>query len=886
MALSRNPYTESDDENLVRYIAKHNPGGEGRQGNKLYQNLQENASGKWPWAKRHPWSSWRERYKKNQVYFDRKIKRELKRQAEGSGKNAEAGPSKVVARPLTKKVEVNKAKALPAKQRAEAPAKPQEDVVEDSQSEDEQQGPVGSDDYTRELFGSFVEDSEEPQRSSSSSPPSSVAPQPRKERQPPPPVPSQEPTPPKSDAVTPVRVLPQPKKLKRKAAQDDDPFETPPSSPNVRYPAPTTRGAPPIYVEGPFRTTIKRPRTVSNDVEAWPPKRLKKDPPSQTQQLAARKPGHRRLPAQILPVASSSKVKLPETSNAAPQPPPQDVFESPRSEAKGKGRVAEKTPRRVDLRRESMHAVRRSRGGSRSSTVTADSSAVVRRTPGFSATQDTLFALFKSNLHRLGDEYGFSKGVVEQTYRGDGAAERALHEAMPHLFLRSADVEMGYGTDEEQEPEGVVPVAESKLSSAASSPRNGSRRRSGPRRSLTIKPAPPNDDDRMSDYSPPNTSRAGQYARLVRQGRKEEALARESRRVSGVFVPYTQEKPRMLHQPDLPSTNPSPTPAARQPAVEALKLPVDPPTSPQAPAPVADDDDYDDFYVTDNEQEQADDEFEPEQEQEPSSQPALQSPPRAQQIRRSPRDNDIVEEAAHFMSESPERDQRSKIEPTSDEEMFLNDDLKKLQDEHRRLSLTVNEENADVMRALEKKVDRLTVKSWSLAVLEEHVQKITMAADAEMEYEGGVAGEEGDDEMEDHQVRFIITIAFIVNLNRPLMGWIFGLGFKRQQRKGTNRVPTDRLTAYTERSGTRLLKPYPDFTEADYSQGLADDDLQDIMHIATGHSGRCCSFTVLWDDELGDARFMISIFIEHFDCLDTPNLEHLAFTSNVSPEDD
>ena len=41
------------------------------------------------------------------------------------------------------------------------------------------------------------------------------------------------------------------------------------------------------------------------------------------------------------------------------------------------------------------------------------------------------------------------------------------------------------------------------------------------------------DDDAMSDYVPPHSSRAGQYARLLKQGRKEEALAREERCASG-----------------------------------------------------------------------------------------------------------------------------------------------------------------------------------------------------------------------------------------------------------------------------------------------------------------------------------------------------------------
>lgn len=44
-------------------------------GNKLYQKLSENEEGLWPWASRHSWNSWRQRYKENEVFFDKKIKK-------------------------------------------------------------------------------------------------------------------------------------------------------------------------------------------------------------------------------------------------------------------------------------------------------------------------------------------------------------------------------------------------------------------------------------------------------------------------------------------------------------------------------------------------------------------------------------------------------------------------------------------------------------------------------------------------------------------------------------------------------------------------------------------------------------------------------------------
>ena len=55
---------------------------------------------------------------------------------------------------------------------------------------------------------------------------------------------------------------------------------------------------------------------------------------------------------------------------------------------------------------------------------------------------------------------------------------------------------------------------------------------------LRVRPWVEDDDDTMSDYVPPHSSRAGQYARLLKQGREKEALAREERRASGGwFIP-------------------------------------------------------------------------------------------------------------------------------------------------------------------------------------------------------------------------------------------------------------------------------------------------------------------------------------------------------------
>ncbi|KAI0669389.1 hypothetical protein C8Q78DRAFT_992976 [Trametes maxima] len=65
VTFSRNEYTREDDNYLAQYIAKYNPGKEGRLGNKLYQRLCDN--------------SWREHYKQNSKYLDAKIARFIPR---------------------------------------------------------------------------------------------------------------------------------------------------------------------------------------------------------------------------------------------------------------------------------------------------------------------------------------------------------------------------------------------------------------------------------------------------------------------------------------------------------------------------------------------------------------------------------------------------------------------------------------------------------------------------------------------------------------------------------------------------------------------------------------------------------------------------------------
>ncbi|KAI0062103.1 hypothetical protein BV25DRAFT_1916388 [Artomyces pyxidatus] len=92
-------FTEDDDALLMKYIATYNPDLHGRLGSNLYRALADNADGKWPWAERHSWQSWRERYKNRQESFNAKILAWQKKK--GTQSAPPAKPAKSVSRKST-----------------------------------------------------------------------------------------------------------------------------------------------------------------------------------------------------------------------------------------------------------------------------------------------------------------------------------------------------------------------------------------------------------------------------------------------------------------------------------------------------------------------------------------------------------------------------------------------------------------------------------------------------------------------------------------------------------------------------------------------------------------------------------------------------------------
>ncbi|KAL1681020.1 hypothetical protein EV122DRAFT_250254 [Schizophyllum commune] len=75
MASGRQQYTDREDAHLVKFLAEYNPTGVDRRGNKLWKDTLCGNLDKFPWAKTHPWQSWRDHYKKSDIWFDRKIKK-------------------------------------------------------------------------------------------------------------------------------------------------------------------------------------------------------------------------------------------------------------------------------------------------------------------------------------------------------------------------------------------------------------------------------------------------------------------------------------------------------------------------------------------------------------------------------------------------------------------------------------------------------------------------------------------------------------------------------------------------------------------------------------------------------------------------------------------
>lgn len=73
---TRRQFSKDDTIHLADWLARNNPEGEGRRGNKLYKQLMEDTEAH-PWNKRHTWQSWRDKYTENIQHFDALIKKRV-----------------------------------------------------------------------------------------------------------------------------------------------------------------------------------------------------------------------------------------------------------------------------------------------------------------------------------------------------------------------------------------------------------------------------------------------------------------------------------------------------------------------------------------------------------------------------------------------------------------------------------------------------------------------------------------------------------------------------------------------------------------------------------------------------------------------------------------
>ena len=214
--------------------------------------------------------------------------------------------------------------------------------------------------------------------------------------------------------------------------------------------------------------------------------------------------------------------------------------------------------------------------------------------------------------------------------------------------------------------------------------RQKTKRYSGSRKSvrrLSIKPRPLDeeiDENTFSDYSPPHVSRAGQFLRLVKEGRREEAVDRERRRASGTFVAQTQFQAQRYDEDQ------------RQPSSQSLKPNISPElNSSQEPAVDIDTRNVDGF------------------------QPPIVAPHEdIVQHHDQPPDDDIslpVDNDDHRIFFKRISEGQSTLNEDEDDPEIL-----KLAKEHRDLVMNVTEDNADALRSFEQKNNQDLLRLWSL----------------------------------------------------------------------------------------------------------------------------------------------------------------------------
>lgn len=373
-----------------------------------------------------------------------------------------------------------------------------------------------------------------------------------------------------------------------------------------------------------------------------------------------------------------------------------DPFITNRPLDKGKNRASSpvrnpildaKPPRRIDLR-QSLHnrAIRRSSNlSSRTSTTSTSRHSVT----SFLLPEDQEIINqvgFPGVMAVIAKNYGFDVDVamnaffatksIEKTEAVLQHAKEVANSATSNLLAELVNQEQGDDVDSsgDGEPQSMRRghCSSSGNPQNAHSERQKAKRSSGSRKvkrpSLNIKPQLVDEEiDALSDYSPPHVSRAGQFMRLVKQGRRKEAVDRERRRASGAFVAQTQtqvydEDQRQRSLSLMPNSSPTPNFGQEEPmdiCDDAFELPA----------------------VTSH--------------------------------------KDTVQHQPPADVSLPVDDHRIFIKRISDGQSSLNEDeddpaVVKLAQEHRDLVMAVTEENADALRRFEQKNNQDLLRLWSL----------------------------------------------------------------------------------------------------------------------------------------------------------------------------
>ena len=525
----------------------------------------------------------------------------------------------------------------------------------------------------------------------------------------------------------------------------------PPPTPRPVAPKPKGKGLPP-----PPRTRpplqVKQVNAVASSSQVQLPAPADGDHQVQKRRKVEHSPTAKAVVAPVLSKDSFTVVGRSSAHSPPANPSDSDIFTS-------KGKAPEAIPK-IDLRTGLRQRLsRRNHGSTSSRTSTASRSHTrqlspqnLRRRSSNMSSNSTLsdkdakiLSIIRQDLRNLGSRYGFSLEFVEKKLEETGsiektkdllealhsavdAMEKALHDSKPHLFVAPlSGKRRGLGPDtaassDSEVPEGIIPRHHEATALAAkvkAKPRQSGLSAKRARPSLNYKPLPPDDTEPLSDYSPPNKTRAGQYARLVKEGREDEALKRETR--------YTQELSRRSKGllGSSPMAQQSPTPQRRE-----VSMDVDRMNSPKDEDELEDKDD--DMYVDKEDVHQADDESEDDLEHQQEAQlPEFE-----------------MDDHTSLGHDTSVNKHISAGQTTLDEDEHPN--IQALSKEFRTLVTEVTAANLDKLMQFEQSNSSHLMRRWTASLVEERLEVARQALERRRAKEKAAAEQEVESHMEEY----------------------------------------------------------------------------------------------------------------------------------------